>query len=576
MGDNKPHARLKLAAMNDLAPETLRAIQHTERERFIASHPQSMALAQAAQHHYLFGVPLHWMRDWPSPATLFVAQAQGTTLTCADGWRYADFCLGDTGAMFGHSPAPLARAIAEQASRGLTCMLPATNAAAVGDTVIIASGNYVENLTINKGITVLGANFGKAGIAADRLLESTIDGTITVSSMSKVLIDGVAVLNNTAVSTGATTVRGGINSVTFTTGADHEIINSVFESSVQGGKTSGNGDMAIFSQVLSSGSLSIANNLFKNAAVNSEDSTLQFGAFSTAAWSRGVWINGGDVNVEIVNNDFISTRTGINLEEYQDDVRTVDGNRFAVSGTGIALGSPVVNDPITITSITNNTFNQVGTDFNFKNLNEAVTFNVEATNNRALEPTSDRILVENGTSDDITTGTIGSDELLGKDGNDTLLGAAGDDRLFGGAGNDTLEGGEGNDTMSGGTGSDTFAFTAAGQTATIAATDKDANGAVSNGDTFEGNFDVITDFISMEDSLNLSAVNNMSVPGGDVFAGLAIDEFQFIKGDFAAGVFTANDVDGADTLVAFDDGTSDVGVILLGVDSLNENDDFIS
>lgn len=119
--------------MNDLAPETLRAIQHTERERFIASHPQSMALAQAAQHHYLFGVPLHWMRDWPSPATLFVAQAQGTTLTCADGGRYADFCLGDTGAMFGHSPAPLARAIAEQASRGLTCMLPATNASTVGE-----------------------------------------------------------------------------------------------------------------------------------------------------------------------------------------------------------------------------------------------------------------------------------------------------------------------------------------------------------------------------------------------------------------------------------------------------------
>ncbi len=118
--------------MNDLAPDTLRALQHTERERFINSHPQSMALAHAAQRHYLFGVPLHWMRDWPSPATLFVAQAQGATLTCADDVRYADFCLGDTGAMFGHSPAPLAHAIAEQASRGLTCMLPATNAAAVG------------------------------------------------------------------------------------------------------------------------------------------------------------------------------------------------------------------------------------------------------------------------------------------------------------------------------------------------------------------------------------------------------------------------------------------------------------
>lgn len=118
--------------MNDLAPDLLRAIQHTERERFIISRPQSMALAHAAQQHYLFGVPLHWMRDWPSPATLFVAQAQGATLTCADGLRYADFCLGDTGAMFGHSPAPLAKAISEQATRGLTCMLPSTNAATVG------------------------------------------------------------------------------------------------------------------------------------------------------------------------------------------------------------------------------------------------------------------------------------------------------------------------------------------------------------------------------------------------------------------------------------------------------------
>lgn len=119
--------------MNELAPDTLRTLQHTERERFIGTHPRSMALARAAGQHYLFGVPLHWMRDWPSPATLFVAQAQGATLTCADGVRYADFCLGDTGAMFGHSPAPLAHAIAEQGARGLTCMLPATNAAEVGD-----------------------------------------------------------------------------------------------------------------------------------------------------------------------------------------------------------------------------------------------------------------------------------------------------------------------------------------------------------------------------------------------------------------------------------------------------------
>lgn len=114
-------------------PQRIAALQQAERERFIATHPQSMAQAAAARSHYLFGVPLHWMRDWPTPATLAVRHAQGATLTCADGLRHADFCLGDTGAMFGHSPAPLARAIAEQAAQGLTCMLPSTRSVAVGE-----------------------------------------------------------------------------------------------------------------------------------------------------------------------------------------------------------------------------------------------------------------------------------------------------------------------------------------------------------------------------------------------------------------------------------------------------------
>lgn len=114
------------------APSRIDALRQTERERFIATHPQSLALARAAQAHYLFGVPLHWMRDWPSPSALFVQHAQGVSLTCVDGLRHTDFCLGDTGAMFGHSPAPLAQAIAQQAAQGLTCMLPAANAVAVG------------------------------------------------------------------------------------------------------------------------------------------------------------------------------------------------------------------------------------------------------------------------------------------------------------------------------------------------------------------------------------------------------------------------------------------------------------
>ena len=110
----------------------LQRLQAEEAERYLAAHPRSQAMAAHAAPHYLFGVPMHWMRDWPLPTPLVVEQAQGASLRCVDGHVYADFCLGDTGAMFGHSPAAVAKAIATQARRGLTAMLPSARSAEVG------------------------------------------------------------------------------------------------------------------------------------------------------------------------------------------------------------------------------------------------------------------------------------------------------------------------------------------------------------------------------------------------------------------------------------------------------------
>lgn len=112
--------------------DRLAALRRSEVQRYLDSHPRSVALAEEDARHFLFGVPMHWMRDWPTPAALHVERAEGHQLWCADGHGYLDFCLGDTGAMFGHSPAPVARAIATQASRGLTAMLPSTLSAEVG------------------------------------------------------------------------------------------------------------------------------------------------------------------------------------------------------------------------------------------------------------------------------------------------------------------------------------------------------------------------------------------------------------------------------------------------------------
>lgn len=102
------------------------------RDRFAAAHPKSKNLAEQAKTSLFGGVPMHWMADWPTPFPLFVAEARGARFRDVDGNDYVDFCLGDTGAMFGHSPVPVAEAIREQASRGYTTMLPGEDAVWVG------------------------------------------------------------------------------------------------------------------------------------------------------------------------------------------------------------------------------------------------------------------------------------------------------------------------------------------------------------------------------------------------------------------------------------------------------------
>ena len=68
---------------------------------------------------------------WPGGHPIYFSEARGARLVDVDGNEYADFCLGDTGAMAGHSPEPVMRAIRERS--GLTTMLPTEDAAWVGE-----------------------------------------------------------------------------------------------------------------------------------------------------------------------------------------------------------------------------------------------------------------------------------------------------------------------------------------------------------------------------------------------------------------------------------------------------------
>ena len=118
-----------MSAVHERAAELL----ERELERFEREHPRSGELARRASASLLSGVPMHWMVRWPGAYPVYVQEAWGARFRDVDGIEYVDFCLGDTGAMTGHSPEPVVRAVAKQAARGITLMLPSEEALWVGE-----------------------------------------------------------------------------------------------------------------------------------------------------------------------------------------------------------------------------------------------------------------------------------------------------------------------------------------------------------------------------------------------------------------------------------------------------------
>jgi glutamate-1-semialdehyde 2,1-aminomutase len=102
----------------------LASLMQREQQRYVKEHPKSKALFERACKSLLDGVPMNWMLKWAGAFPPFVREAQGAHFYDVDGKNYVDFCLGDTGAMTGHSPFAMVKAVEEQLRRGITLMLP--------------------------------------------------------------------------------------------------------------------------------------------------------------------------------------------------------------------------------------------------------------------------------------------------------------------------------------------------------------------------------------------------------------------------------------------------------------------
>ena len=104
-----------------------------ETARFAGANPRSKALAERARAHLPNAVPMHWMTDWQTPFPLFMASAQAARMSDVDGHGYDDFCLGDTGTMYGHVPPPVARAVQQRLALGFAAMLPSEDGVAAAE-----------------------------------------------------------------------------------------------------------------------------------------------------------------------------------------------------------------------------------------------------------------------------------------------------------------------------------------------------------------------------------------------------------------------------------------------------------
>lgn len=119
--------------MPTLDRSKLTELLKAEEQFFHKAHPKSYELYQRARKSLHGGVPMLWMIRWAGSFPVFVKEARGAHFIDVDGNSYIDLCLGDTGAMTGHSPEATVNAISEQIRKGITLMLPYEDVIWVGE-----------------------------------------------------------------------------------------------------------------------------------------------------------------------------------------------------------------------------------------------------------------------------------------------------------------------------------------------------------------------------------------------------------------------------------------------------------
>lgn len=394
-------------------------------------------------------------------------------------------------------------------SFGIPTLREAINAAAAGDTILLADGTYASVRSLAKqtsvpgvvqasGYAVIGTSEAGTIVRDTRIFQRNTDGpngpgtvaNLTLDYTAGGLSDGNALLRATS---GAFVVRdvtfqgthtgwngnGNLYMSLTTFSATAPITTDLTLDDVtvtikgQGGFNSltGAGGSAFLHSWNNSGSLLIRDSLFDEAGFLSSFNILNFtgsvavgsvlisGNTFTRSENQNVRSQGnllGNVAASLTGNTF---ENGSYLDLYDvSKLITLTSNTFSTiaDGFGLRINGPTVGVLPVLSGI--NVFSGPGLALKY----------VDAGNNKSISLTGTSTV--NGASfTKLTAGGQGNDTLAlaagftdwasGDDGNDVISTGDQADVLLGGGGNDTLTGGTGNDTVRGGAGIDTINYT---------------------------------------------------------------------------------------------------------------------
>lgn len=329
----------------------------------------------------------------------------------------------------------------------------AIDAALPGATILVAGGTYVENLTINKAITIKALDGQDVNIASASGVAITFGPNVN----GNVTLDGIDLVGNGTTTTTGIDVPAGskIGTLTFTNGEIEGFTSrGIFSTDAADAANSpGMAALVVANAALSNNGTGTGNTanikLFGfNGAATFENLTIAGAGNGTPVADRP------DSAIEIVGG--LSSPGSANPSPgTSPDVGSFIYNNVVVTGefhkNPIALFNLGELDGLSITGLDLSGATASWKLFNIDGVAEA---NIDASAYGIIFPSGSEIVAElqgeklanQGAVNTTITGSSANELLSGKEGNDVLNANDGNDALVGGIGNDQLDGGNGIDT----------------------------------------------------------------------------------------------------------------------------------